>query len=112
MKCSNYVRRTLYKCSYVCFNVCFMLSIKLQRSQKYISMMPPDKQLFAAQLRRKQLQKQLPLHDLHPKFCSSLTESELFKFNKFCNKRRLKAAGVGRIMDVKEANNFVGDDVI
>lgn len=70
--------------------------------------MPPDKQLFAAQLRRRQLQKQLPLHDLHPKFCCSLTENELFKFQKFCNKRRLKAAGVGRIMEVKEAANFVG----
>lgn len=69
--------------------------------------MPPDKQLFAAQLRRRQLQKQLPLHDLHPKFCSSLTESELAKFHKFCNKRRLKAAGVGQVMEVKEATNFV-----
>lgn len=76
------------------------------RSQKYISMMPPDKQLFAAQLRRRQLQKQLPLHDLHPKFCSSLTESELAKFHKFCNKRRQKAAGVGQVMEVKEATNF------
>lgn len=74
--------------------------------------MPPDKQLFAAQLRRRQLQKQLPLHDLHPKFCSSLTESELAKFHKFCNKRRLKAAGVGQVMEVKEATNFVRSEAI
>lgn len=73
--------------------------------------MPPDKQLFAAQLRRRQLQKQLPLHDLHPKFCSSLTESELAKFHKFCNKRRQKAAGVGQVMEVKEATNFVRSEV-
>ena len=63
-------------------------------------MLPPDKQAFAAQLRRKQLQKQLPLHDLHAKFCSSLTQHELYKFQKFTNKRRLKAAGVGNVTDV------------
>lgn len=74
--------------------------------------MPPDKQLFAAQLRRRQLQKQLPLHDLHPKFCSSLTESELAKFHKFCNKRRQRAAGVGQVMEVKEATNFVRGEII
>ncbi|KAL8622064.1 hypothetical protein ACOMHN_056549 [Nucella lapillus] len=70
------------------------------RSQKYISMLPEDKQEFAAQLRRRQLQRQLPLHDLDPRFCSSLNEKERGKYEKFIEKRRKKAAGIGQIGEV------------
>ncbi|XP_069141549.1 testin-like [Argopecten irradians] len=73
------------------------------RSQKYIAMLPKDKQMFAAQLRRRQLQKQLPLHDLHHKFCNSLSETEMQKFQKFTNKRRLKSAGIGQIRDLPKS---------
>lgn len=60
-------------------------------------MLPKDKQLFAAQLRRRQLQRQLPLHDLHAKFCDSLTEKEMQKFQKFAEKRKNKAVGIGNV---------------
>ncbi|XP_052781758.1 testin-like isoform X2 [Mya arenaria] len=72
------------------------------RSQQYVSMLPKDKQLFAAQLRRRQLQRQLPLHDLHARFCDSLTEKEGHKFQKFAEKRRNKAAGIGTVGAVPE----------
>lgn len=78
-----------------------------QRSQKYIAMLPKDKQMFAAQLRRRQLQKQLPLHDLHANFCNSLSEPESLKLQKFSNKRRLKAAGVGQIRDLPKNGDNV-----
>ncbi|XP_050412989.1 testin isoform X2 [Patella vulgata] len=70
------------------------------RSQKYVSMLPEDKQEFATQLRRRQLQRQLPLHDLDPRFCNSLTDKELPKYEKFAEKRRKKAAGIGNIGEV------------
>ena len=73
-----------------------------QRSQTYIAMLPKDKQLFAAQLRRRQLQRQLPLHDLHYKFCDSVTEKELQKFHKFADKRKNKAAGIGNVGSVPD----------
>ncbi|KAJ8301090.1 hypothetical protein KUTeg_020077 [Tegillarca granosa] len=76
------------------------------RSQKYIAMLPKDKQMFAAQLRRKQLQKQLPLHDLHQNFCNSLSEKELFKFQKFTEKRKSKAAGIGSVGDVPQIGDY------
>ncbi|XP_067684497.1 testin-like [Haliotis asinina] len=69
------------------------------RSQKYISMLPQDKQEFASQLRRKQLQRQLPLHDLDPRFCNSLTEKEMHKYEKFSDKRKKKAAGIAQISE-------------
>lgn len=72
------------------------------RSQTYIAMLPKDKQLFAAQLRRRQLQRQLPLHDLHYKFCDSVTEKELQKFHKFADKRKNKAAGIGNVGSVPD----------
>ena len=65
-------------------------------------MLPKDKQLFAAQLRRRQLQRQLPLHDLHSKFCDSLTEKELQKFQKFAEKRKNKAVGIGNVGPVPQ----------
>jgi len=65
-------------------------------------MLPKDKQLFAAQLRRRQLQRQLPLHDLHVRFCDSMTEKEAQKFQKFAEKRRNKAAGIGTVGAVPE----------
>lgn len=70
-------------------------------------MLPKDKQMFAAQLRRRQLQRQLPLHDLHTKFCSSLTEKELNKFHKFVTKRKHKSAGIGEIGDLPKHTQFV-----
>ena len=73
-----------------------------QRSQTYIAMLPKDKQLFAAQLRRRQLQRQLPLHDLHSKFCDSVTEKELQKFLKFAEKRKNKAAGIGNVGSIPD----------
>nr|KAG5708422.1 hypothetical protein BaRGS_026149 [Batillaria attramentaria] len=73
------------------------------RSQKYISMLPEDKQEFASQLRRKQLQRQLPLHDLDPRFCTSLGEKEAPKYDKFMEKRRKKAAGIGQVGEVSSA---------
>ncbi|ESO95663.1 hypothetical protein LOTGIDRAFT_116524, partial [Lottia gigantea] len=76
------------------------LPYTLTRSQKYVSMLPEDKQEFATQLRRRQLQRQLPLHDLDPRFCNSLTEKELPKYEKFSEKRRKKAAGIGNIGEV------------
>ncbi|XP_052061708.1 testin-like [Mytilus californianus] len=76
------------------------------KSQKFIAMLPKDKQMFAAQLRRRQLQRQLPLHDLHQKFCASLTETELHKFHKFISKRKHKSAGIGRIGDVPKDSQF------
>ncbi|KAL4226346.1 Prickle-like protein 2 [Mactra antiquata] len=72
------------------------------RSQTYISMLPKDKQLFAAQLRRRQLQRQLPLHDLHAKFCDSMTDKELQKFQKFAEKRKNKAVGIGNVGAIPE----------
>ena len=65
-------------------------------------MLPKDKQLFAAQLRRRQLQRQLPLHDLHSKFCDSVTEKELQKFLKFAEKRKNKAAGIGNVGSIPD----------
>ena len=65
-------------------------------------MLPKDKQLFAAQLRRRQLQRQLPLHDLHSKFCDSVTEKEMQKFHKFAEKRKNKAAGIGSVGSVPD----------
>ncbi|BFZ10496.1 hypothetical protein BsWGS_13535 [Bradybaena similaris] len=77
------------------------------RSQKFISMLPEDKQEFASQLRRKQLQRQLPLHDLDPRFCNSLASSELVKFEKFAERRRKKAAGIGQIGEVTSSGSVV-----
>lgn len=62
-------------------------------------MLPQDKQEFASQLRRKQLQRQLPLHDLDPRFCNSLTEKEMHKYEKFSDKRKKKAAGIAQISE-------------
>ena len=70
-------------------------------------MLPKDKQLFAAQLRRRQLQRQLPLHDLHAKFCDSLPDKELQKFQKFAEKRKHKAAGIGNVGSVPDRGDFV-----
>jgi hypothetical protein len=70
-------------------------------------MLPEDKQEFAAQLRRRQLQRQLPLHDLDPRFCSSLGEKEAAKYDKFSDKRRKKAAGIGQIGEVSSAGQMV-----
>ncbi|KAK3594803.1 hypothetical protein CHS0354_037812 [Potamilus streckersoni] len=77
------------------------------RSQTYISMLPRDKQLFASRLRRRQLQKQLPLHDLHPKFCDNLSEKELQKFHKFAMKRKTRAAGIGSVGEIPESGTYV-----
>ncbi|KAL5014191.1 hypothetical protein ScPMuIL_008461 [Solemya velum] len=76
------------------------------RSQEYIANLPKDKQLFAAQLRRRQLQKQLPLHDLHEKFCDSLTEKEVTKFQKFAEKRRNKASGIGEAGALPDSGEY------
>ena len=73
----------------------------LQRSQKLISSLPEDKQDFVTELRRKQLQKQMPLHDIDPRFCTSLAPAELVKFEKFAERRKKKAAGIGQIVQVK-----------
>ncbi|KAK3764532.1 hypothetical protein RRG08_040553 [Elysia crispata] len=78
------------------------------RSQKFISMLPEDKQEFASNLRRKQLQRQLPLHDLDPRFCNSLAQSEAGKFEKFADRRRKKAAGIGQIGEVASEGSLVG----
>ncbi|BFZ08120.1 hypothetical protein BsWGS_11159 [Bradybaena similaris] len=78
------------------------------RSQKFISMLPEDKQEFASNLRRKQLQRQLPLHDLDPRFCNSLAASEVVKYDKFADRRRKKAAGIGQIGEVTSAGSVVG----
>ncbi|CAG5133088.1 unnamed protein product, partial [Candidula unifasciata] len=75
------------------------------RSQKFISMLPEDKQEFASNLRRKQLQRQLPLHDLDPRFCNSLATSEMVKYEKFADRRRKKAAGIGQIGEVTSAGS-------
>ena len=72
-------------------------------------MLPKDKQLFASQLRRRQLQKQLPLHDLHSKFCDSLTDKELQKFQKFAQKRKTKAAGIGTVVSIPDKGTFVSE---
>ena len=80
----------------------FLKFSTFQRSQTYIAMLPKDKQLFAAQLRRRQLQRQLPLHDLHSKFCDSVTEKELQKFLKFAEKRKNKAAGIGNVGSIPD----------
>ena len=71
-------------------------------------MLPEDKQEFASQLRRRQLQRQLPLHDLDPRFCTSLNEKETAKYEKFIEKRRKKAAGIGQIGEVSSSGNLVG----
>lgn len=63
--------------------------------------------MFAAQLRRRQLQRQIPLHDLHAKFCASLTDNEMHKFQKFVSKRKHKSAGVGVIKDLPKDSQFV-----
>ena len=70
-------------------------------------MLPEDKQEFASQLRRRQLQRQLPLHDLDPRFCSSLNEKETAKYEKFIEKRRKKAAGIGQIGEVSSSGSLV-----
>ena len=75
-------------------------------------MLPKDKQLFAAQLRRRQLQRQLPLHDLHAKFCDGLSEKETQKFQKFAEKRRSKAAGIGSVGSIPDKTLTVRTEIV
>ena len=49
----------------------------------------------------------MPLHDLDPRFCNSLAQSEAGKFEKFADRRRKKAAGIGQIGEVASEGSLV-----
>jgi len=59
-----------------------------------------------ANLRKMQLQKQIPLHDLMPSKCdTNLSDKELAGFNK-CTEKLKKGAGIGIILRVKQLQSL------
>lgn len=65
----------------------------------------PIKGSAGAALRKQQLQKQLPLHDIDHKVCDELTESERKQFEKYLENLK-KYVGQGKVLKVMGAKPF------
>ncbi|XP_075250399.1 testin-like [Convolutriloba macropyga] len=70
---------------------------------KYISSLPlenqPIKGTVGAAERTKQLQKQLPTHDVDPSACKAVKESELDAFSTFVESYKKTALGIGNVKE-------------
>ena len=51
-----------------------------------------------ARYRKKQLEKQVPLHDIDPNVCHNLTPKEAVEFQKYIDNLRNNVIGQGKIM--------------
>lgn len=71
---------------------------------KYLKTIPSDqlpvKGSQAAQDRKQQLQKQIPIHDIDPALCHELTEDELNKMNEYIAHVKQSSVGVGQIVSL------------
>uniref|UniRef100_A0A1B6DR65 Testin n=2 Tax=Clastoptera arizonana TaxID=38151 RepID=A0A1B6DR65_9HEMI len=69
--------------------------------EEYMQQLPPSKMPITgstgAQLRRQQLEYQIPLHDLTPNVCHDLTASEIKKFQNYLENIRNNVVGQGRL---------------
>jgi hypothetical protein len=68
----------------------------------------PIKNTIGADYRRKQMEKQLPMHDFEISNCDSLTNDyDRGKFNEFIKKYEKPSIGLGVIRDNQDASNLV-----
>lgn len=60
----------------------------------------------AAQERKQLLQKQIPIHDIDPSLCDSLTEDEVKKMNDYVSHIKENSVGVGQIAQFNLGKGF------
>lgn len=82
--------------------------ITKELAEDYMNALPSDKLPIkgstGAALRRQQLQKQLPLHDIDHKACDNLSEQEKNEFEKYLDNLK-KSAGQGKVSKVVIISN-------
>ncbi|XP_058790239.1 testin [Phymastichus coffea] len=83
--------------------------ITKELAEDYMNALPsnklPIKGSTGAALRRQQLQKQLPLHDIDYKACDNLSEQEKQEFNKYLDNLK-KSAGQGKVSKLTTIKPF------